>query len=123
MRIKVNANLILQVNNPKPNITVAAVALAVEQALNRLHAIKDDELKTLIGLRVHVQSITEIEKDNDIDDAIDRLLDACDLDAVIRWARILGVEVEYPPVDDMYPDWENELRVEIGTAMNRLASE
>jgi hypothetical protein len=40
-----------------------------------------------------------------------------DFDTLIIWADILGVEVDYPPIDDMYPDWENELRVEVGEAM------
>lgn len=58
----------------------------------------------------------------DIDDVIDEFLDPniLDLDAVIRWANLLGVEVNYPPIDDLYPDWEGELRVEVGEAMRKV---
>lgn len=59
-------------------------------------------------------------KEMDIDDAIDNFIACLDFDHVIAWANLLDVEVNYPPVDDMYPDWENELAVEVGEAMAKV---
>lgn len=56
----------------------------------------------------------------DIDDAIDNFISELDFDHVIAWANLLNVEVNYPPIDDMYPDWENELAVEVGDAMRKV---
>lgn len=57
----------------------------------------------------------------DIDDIIDQFVEDLDFDTVIAWAKFLEVEVNYPPIDDMYPDWENELRVEVGDAMRKVS--
>ena len=50
-----------------------------------------------------------------IDDVVDNFTepDVLDFDGLIILAKALGVEVNYPPVDDIYPEWENELRVEV----------
>lgn len=56
----------------------------------------------------------------DIDDVIDNFISILDFDHVIAWANLLDVEVNYPPTDDMYPDWENELAVEVGDAMRKV---
>ena len=56
----------------------------------------------------------------DIDDIIDQLVEDIDFDALKDWCAVLSVDYEEPPLDDMYPDWENELRVEIGDAMRKL---
>jgi len=56
----------------------------------------------------------------DIDDAIDDFISILDFDQIIAWANLLNVEVNYPPVDDMWPDWENELAVEVGDAMRKV---
>lgn len=32
----------------------------------------------------------------------------------------MDVDVEEPPIDDMYPDWEAELRCEVGEVMGRV---
>lgn len=58
----------------------------------------------------------------DIDDIIDEFIcpTVMDFDVVIKWANILEIEVNPPPVDDMYPDWENELRVEVGDAIRKV---
>ncbi len=53
----------------------------------------------------------------DIDNAIDQLIDELSFDSLKRWAVILGVDYEEPPIDDMYPDWEAELRTKLGEAM------
>lgn len=53
----------------------------------------------------------------DIDTIIDNFVEDLDFDQLILWANFCDVEVEYPPIDDMYPDWENELRTEIGEVM------
>ncbi len=57
----------------------------------------------------------------DIDGIIDQFVEDLDFDTVIAWAKFLEVEVNYPPIDDMYPDWENELRVEVGDAMRKVS--
>lgn len=56
----------------------------------------------------------------DIDDAIDNFISILDFDQIIAWANFLDVEVNYPPVDDMWPDWQNELAVEVGDAMRKI---
>ncbi len=53
----------------------------------------------------------------DIDDYIDELIADMDLDELVVWANNLEIEVNYPPVDDMWPDWENELAVSVGEAL------
>ncbi len=63
------------------------------------------------------QSGQQHKRKLDIDDIIDLLLDELDFDAVLRWATVLDVEINYPPIDDMWPDWQNELTVEVGDAM------
>lgn len=55
-----------------------------------------------------------------IDDVIDNFISILDFDQIIAWANLLNVEVNYPPTDDMYPDWENELAVEVGDAMRKV---
>ncbi len=85
--------------------------------------------------RIIQESIAEIEKQlalfvydklqrmksKDIDDVIDEFVGVLDFDAILQWAKVLEVEVNYPPTDDMYPDWEDELAVEIGEAMRKVA--
>jgi len=56
----------------------------------------------------------------DIDDIIDQFVEDLDFEVLETWAKILEVEVNYPPLDDMWPDWENELRVEVGDAMRKI---
>jgi hypothetical protein len=56
----------------------------------------------------------------DIDDIIDQFVEDIDFDVLCAWANILEVEVNYPPLDDMWPDWENELRTEVGDAMRQI---
>ncbi len=40
-----------------------------------------------------------------------------EFDALKHWAALLGVDYEEPPTDDMYPDWEAELRTELAEVM------
>ena len=56
----------------------------------------------------------------DIDDIIDQFIEDIDFDTLIKWANFLGVEVNYPPIDDMYPDWECELKTEVGIVMRKV---
>ncbi len=56
----------------------------------------------------------------DIDDLTNQLVEDMDFDVVVAWAHILEVEVNPPPLDDMYPDWDNELRVEVAEAMGKV---
>ena len=55
-------------------------------------------------------------KTRDIDDTIDSLIDYIDFDDLKAWCLFLEVDYEEPPIDDMYPDWEMELRTELGEA-------
>ncbi len=41
-------------------------------------------------------------------------------DALKSWCAIFDVEYEEPPCDDMYPDWESELRTELAEAMMKV---
>ena len=54
-----------------------------------------------------------------IDDCIDIAIESLDFDHLLVFADALSVEIEYPPVDDMYPDWENEIRVETGDELRK----
>lgn len=56
----------------------------------------------------------------DIDDAIDDFISILDFDQILAWANLLDVEINYPPIDDMWPDWQNELAVEVGDAMRKV---
>lgn len=56
----------------------------------------------------------------DMDDLIEHFVTDLDFDVLVIWADILNVEVEYPPLDDMYPDWEAELRQAVGDAMAKV---
>jgi len=52
-----------------------------------------------------------------IEDAIDQFIEDMDFDTLLIWANTLDVEVNYPPVGDMWPDWECELRTEVAEAL------
>ena len=56
----------------------------------------------------------------DVDNLIDQFVEDIDFDALKDWCAILSVDYEEPPIDDMYPDWENEVRTEIGEAMQKI---
>lgn len=60
----------------------------------------------------------------DIDNVIDVFVDCVsglELEDLIKWADFLdmSIDTDYPPTDDQYPDWEAELRTEVGEAMGR----
>ena len=55
-----------------------------------------------------------------IDDVIDNFISELDFDHMIAWAEFLDIDFELPPIDDMYPDWEDLLAVEIGEAMRKI---
>ena len=56
----------------------------------------------------------------DTDTAIDNFIDSLDLDAVRRLAFYFDIDADYPPTDDMYPDWENELRTELAEFLGMI---
>ena len=56
----------------------------------------------------------------DMDDFIDAFVEGMGFDTVQNWCIALGVEVNPPATGDMWPDWENELRVELGEAMAEI---
>ena len=64
--------------------------------------------------------INYVPKKLDIDDVIDDFISILDFDQIIVWANILDVEINYPPISDMWPDWQNELAVEVGDAMRKV---
>ena len=52
---------------------------------------------------------------------IDQFVEDLDFDVLIIWADILGVEHEEKSwLDDMWPDKESELRVEVMNAMAKV---
>jgi hypothetical protein len=53
----------------------------------------------------------------DIEDLIYQFTQDLEFDALKDWCAILDVDYEEPPIDDMWPDWEVELRTEIAEAM------
>ena len=48
---------------------------------------------------------------------IDVFVDGLDFDPLVTLADILDVTVDPPPLDDMWPDWQSELAVEVCVAM------
>ena len=57
----------------------------------------------------------------DIDDLIDQFIEDLDFEVLIVWADILDVEHEENLwLDDMWPELEGELRVEVGDAMRKV---
>ena len=54
-----------------------------------------------------------------IDDLIDQFTEDIQFDALKDWCCVLGVDYE-EPLDDMYPDWECEIRTELGDAMRKV---
>lgn len=49
----------------------------------------------------------------DIDTIVDNFINDLELDQLTHLANLLDISWEYPPVDDMYPDWQAELETEI----------
>ena len=56
----------------------------------------------------------------DIDDIIDEFVGALEFDQLKHWAKLLNVDYEEPPLDDMYPDWEGEIRAGIAEEMLKV---
>ena len=56
----------------------------------------------------------------DMDDLIRQFTEGLDFDALTDWCAIFSVDYEKPPIDDMYPDWEAELRTELAEAMGKV---
>lgn len=81
------------------------------------------------------ESLAEIEKQVDLltlgllkektkkaspEDLLFELTENLDFDAIVKWAKVLDVEVNYPATGDMWPDWEVELRQEVCEAMQEI---
>lgn len=65
--------------------------------------------------------ISKETKKMDMDDLIDQFVGDLEFDVLVIWADILGVEHdENMWLDDMWPDSESELRVEVGDAMRKV---
>jgi hypothetical protein len=50
-------------------------------------------------------------------DLIAQFCDDIQFDALEEWCTIFDIDFEYPQLDEMYPDWEDELRVKLAEAM------
>lgn len=56
-----------------------------------------------------------------IDDLIDNFVEELDFDILIAWADILKVRHDEDVwLDDVWPDKEDQLRVEVGDAMAKV---
>ena len=51
---------------------------------------------------------------------IDVFVDGLDFDPLVTLADILDVTVDPPPLDDMWPDWQNELAEDVCKAMGEV---
>ena len=51
------------------------------------------------------------------DSLIDQFVEDLDSDALENWAAILNVPYSPPVADDDWPDWGDELRINIAEAM------
>ena len=52
-----------------------------------------------------------------LDDLICQFTEDLPFEALKPWCGRYGVDYQEPPTDDMYPDWEQELRGELAEAM------
>ncbi len=57
-----------------------------------------------------------------IDGLIDQLAKDLGFDALKDWCDVLSIDYELPPMDDMWPDWEVELRSKVGDSMRKLSN-
>ncbi len=56
-----------------------------------------------------------------MDDLIYQFTEDLQFDALKGWCDVLSIDYEEPPLDDMYPDWEAELRTEIAERFTELS--
>ncbi len=54
------------------------------------------------------------------EDIVQRFTEDLHFEALEPWCGILGVGYEEPSTDDMYPDWEMELRIKLAEAMMKV---
>ncbi len=54
------------------------------------------------------------------EDLVWQFTEDLDFDALKDWCAIFDVDYEEPPIDDMYPDCEAEIRTELGEAMMKV---
>lgn len=86
----------------------------IKAVLDRFHGYKTtikDSKGTLY--EIHVSLVTPY----DIDDLISQFVEELSFDDLIKWCKFMAVDVEYPQLDDMYPDWINSLKEQLGEAM------
>ena len=60
-----------------------------------------------------------IDKMN-IDDLMYQFSQDLEFDALKHWCAILDIDYDEPPLDDMYPDWEGEIRDKICEEMGKV---
>ena len=74
------------------------------------------------GRVLHALPLKPTRKDNDMsmDDLIEQFIADIDFDAIKHWCAVFGIDYNEPPLDDMYPDWEGEIRQEIGDAIAKV---
>ncbi len=57
-----------------------------------------------------------------MDDLINQFTSDIAFDALEGWCAILAIDYEEPPTDDMYTDWEVEIRDKIAESLIKLNS-
>ena len=43
-----------------------------------------------------------------------------DFDALKDWCEMFGIDYDEPPIDDMWPDWDGEIRTELAEALMKI---
>ena len=59
---------------------------------------------------------------HDYDSLIEQFVSGLEIELIVAWAHLLEVEVNPPPLGDMWPDWEGEIREEVGDAMRKIGA-
>ncbi|KKN39459.1 hypothetical protein LCGC14_0743290 [marine sediment metagenome] len=54
------------------------------------------------------------------EDLVNQFAEDIQFDALKDWCSLFDVEYQEPPCDDMYPDWESELRGKLAEAMMKV---
>jgi len=60
---------------------------------------------------------TQIMSERNIENLIYQFIEDLKFDALRDWCAILEIDYQEPPLDDMYPEWESEIRSKIGDEM------
>ncbi len=78
-----------------------------------------DLVQELVNLRENQKALLRKNK-MEMQDFIDQFTEDLQFDALKHWAAVLGIDYEEPPIDDMWPDWESELRGKIAEGMAKI---